>query len=52
MISCNRPDDGEGELEFIWFEVSGKVIDMAGSPVGGITVMAGGFRSCSVCGQG
>lgn len=40
MTACNKPYDGEGELEFIWFEVSGKVVDMAGSPIEGITVMA------------
>ena len=40
LTSCNKPDGGEGELEFIWFEVSGKVVDMAGNPIEGITVMA------------
>ena len=40
MTACNKPYDGEGELEFIWFEVSGKVVDMGGMPIAGITVMA------------
>lgn len=40
MTACNKPDDGSGELEFIWFDISGTVVDMAGAPIKGISVMA------------
>ena len=40
LSSCNKAYDGSDELAYIWFEVSGKVVDMGGMPVAGITVMA------------
>ena len=40
LVSCNNAYDGSDELAYIWFEVHGKVVDMAGMPVSGITVMA------------
>ena len=40
LVSCNKADDGSDELAYIWFEVSGKVVDMAGMPIAGITVIA------------
>ena len=40
LSSCNKAYDGSDELVYIWFEVSGKVVDMGGMPVAGITVMA------------
>ena len=52
MTACNKPYDGEGELEFIWFEVSGKVVDMAGDPVKGITVMAESAESVLTASDG
>ena len=52
MTACNKPYDGEGELEFIWFEVSGKVVDMAGAPVKGITVMAESAESVETAHDG
>ena len=52
MTACNKPYDGEGELEFIWFEVSGKVVDMAGAPVKGITVMAESAESVLTASDG
>ena len=39
--SCNKPHEEEDDsMAFIWFEVSGKVVDMAGDPMKGIYVMA------------
>ena len=39
--SCNKPNEEEDDsFAFIWFEVSGKVVDMAGNPIQGIYVMA------------
>ena len=40
LASCNKPDDGSNDLMYIWFEVSGKVVDQDGHPIAGITVMA------------
>ena len=40
LSSCNKAYDGSDELAYIWFEVSGKVVDMGGLPVAGISVMA------------
>jgi len=39
-VSCNKNGDDTNELAYIWFEISGKVIDQAGAPIQGITVMA------------
>ena len=39
-VSCNNDDGESNELAYIWFEISGKVIDQAGAPIQGITVMA------------
>ena len=39
-VSCNKADDGENDLMYMWFEVSGCVVDAAGVPIQGITVMA------------
>ena len=39
-ISCNKPYDDSDGLAFIWFEISGTVVDTAGQPVADITVMA------------
>lgn len=38
--SCNKPFDGSNDLMYIWFDISGQVVDTAGMPVQGITVMA------------
>lgn len=39
--SCNKPHEEEDDsMAFIWFEISGKVVDMAGVPIQGIYVMA------------
>jgi putative lipoprotein (rSAM/lipoprotein system) len=40
LASCNKASDGSDELAYIWFEVGGRVVDMGGMPVSGITVMA------------
>ncbi len=46
LLSCNKPDDGSDEMAYIWFEVSGKVVDMAGNPIKGISVMAESAETC------
>ena len=38
LASCNKPYQGENDLMYIWFEVTGKVVDDSGSPIEGITV--------------
>ena len=40
FVSCNKADDGANDLMYMWFEVSGCVVDAAGVPIQGITVMA------------
>lgn len=40
LASCNKHDDGSNDLMYIWFEVSGHVVDQDGTPLEGITVMA------------
>ena len=40
LTSCNKHDDGSNDLRYIWFEVSGRVVDQQGLPISGITVMA------------
>lgn len=39
-VSCNKPSDGSNDLIFMWFEVSGKVVNEEGTPVAGISVYA------------
>ena len=52
LISCNKPSDGSDDLAYIWFEVSGKVVDMDGSPIQGITVMAESAESVKTDARG
>lgn len=40
LTSCDSHDDGSNDLMFIRFDISGQVVDIAGMPVQGITVMA------------
>lgn len=40
LSSCNAADDGSSDLIYMWFEVSGTVVDPAGFPIEGISVIA------------
>lgn len=40
LASCDSPYGEENALMYIWFEVTGKVVDESGSPIEGITVSA------------
>ena len=41
LSSCNKPDNGvEDGLEFIWFTISGTVVDKSGTPIEGIKIIA------------
>lgn len=40
LSSCNAADDGSNDLIYMWFEVSGTVVDPAGFPIEGISVIA------------
>lgn len=40
MTACNKPSDGADDLIFMWFEVSGEVVDVEGNPLSGISVYA------------
>ena len=39
-VSCNKPYEQDNDLMYMWFEVTGKVVDDSGSPIAGITVSA------------
>ena len=52
LSSCNKAYEGSDELAYIWFEVSGKVVDMGGMPVAGITVMAESAESVTTDASG
>lgn len=52
LTSCNKPDDGSNDLMYIWFEVSGRVVDQAGNPIAGITVMAESAESQKTASDG
>lgn len=40
LSSCNAGEDGSNDLIYMWFEVSGTVVDPAGFPIEGISVIA------------
>lgn len=40
LSSCNAGEDGSNDLIYMWFEVSGTVLDPAGFPIEGISVIA------------
>ena len=40
LSSCNEGEDGSNDLIYMWFEVSGTVVDPAGFPIEGISVIA------------
>jgi len=40
LSSCNAVEDGSNDLIYMWFEVSGTVVDPAGFPIEGISVIA------------
>lgn len=40
LSSCNTGEDGSNDLIYMWFEVSGTVVDPAGFPIEGISVIA------------
>ena len=50
--SCNKPEEEDDSMSFIWFEISGKVIDMAGAPIQGIYVMAESAESAQTDSNG
>ncbi len=52
LSSCNSGYDGSDELAYIWFEVNGKVVDMSGMPIEGITVMAESAESVTTDSNG
>lgn len=52
ITSCNKHDDGSNDLMYIWFEVSGRVVDHDGSPIAGITVMAESAESQKTAADG
>lgn len=52
LASCNKPDDGSNGLMYIWFEVSGHVVDQDGNPISGITVMAESAESQKTASDG
>lgn len=52
ITSCNKHDDGSNDLMYIWFEVSGRVVDQAGNPIAGITVMAESAESQKTASDG
>lgn len=40
LSSCNAGEDGSNDLIYMWFDVSGTVVDPAGFPIEGISVIA------------
>ena len=40
LSSCNAGEDGSNDLIYMWFEVSGTVVDPAGFQIEGISVIA------------
>ena len=40
LAGCNAPHDSENGLIFMWFDVTGQVVDPSGNPIPGIRVEA------------
>ena len=40
LSSCNAHEESPGDFIYMWFEVSGKVVDASGFPIEGISVIA------------
>lgn len=46
LAGCNADYDGDNDLIFMWFEVSGRVVDGKGNPIKGIAVDAESAERC------